>query len=440
MVRLYDDLSKDELIEMVIARQINDLTRTQVEGMVKYKLIELLENDDLQNEDEWTPDTIRYPGMFGSDDAKSLEREAMRRFLTTLRESVTENFRLSASEKATYIRELNELDTTANTNGISFTYPELGKTELMKMFVGEDLEKDLKIALLQSHINASTEVTDDEVLEHYNTLLASQQSKYSIVDSFYTDVKSGSVSPLLYYPNGNYYYVKHILVPFSDAQTSALSSYKAQFESVVGESGIAQYKNQLGASVTGYAHVNGENSGSELTIQQIYADIENQIAKVANDPVAREKKFDELIYKYNTDDGIFGNELGYAVKGNFDDVSSDSEKYDATYMKEFAVAADELYRAGVEGALSGIVTTDYGVHILYLSKIIPTTGKTLGLNDYVSNLNETKVYDLILQSKLTEKRNAEFSKWLSNKIGGYDAVEGKIVRNESAYADLKKVK
>ena len=108
--------------------------------------------------------------------------------------------------------------------------------------------------------------------------------------------------------------------------------------------------------------------------------------------------------------------------------------------KEFAVAADELYRAGVEGALSGIVTTDYGVHILYLSKIIPTTGKTLGLNDYVSNLNETKVYDLILQSKLTEKRNAEFSKWLSNKIGGYDAVEGKIVRNESAYADLKKVK
>ena len=438
IVRLYDDLSKDELVEMVLERGINGLTRDRVEGMVKYKLIELLENDDLQNEDEWTPDTIRYPGMFGSDDAKSLEREAMRRLLTTLRESVNANFRLSANEKATFIKELNDIDKIANQQGISATYPALGTTQLMKNYVGDDIETELKIALLQSHINASTEVTEDEVIEHYNTLLQGQQSKYDAsTQSFYNDVKNGSVSPLLYYPNGDYYYVKHILVPFSDIQTAQLTSYKAQFESVVGASGIAQYKNQLGAAVTGYAHVNGENSGSELTIQQIYDDIATQIEKVKNDPVAREQKFDELIYKYNTDDGIFGNELGYAVNGNFDNVSSESEKYDTTYMKEFSVAADELYRAGVEGALSGIVTTDYGVHILYLSKIVPANGITLGLNDYVSNLNETKVYDLILESKLTEKRNAEFSKWLSNKIGGYDAVEGKIIRNESAYADLK---
>ena len=49
-------------------------------------------------------------------------------------------------------------------------------------------------------------------------------------------------------------------------------------------------------------------------------------------------------------------------------------------MKEFSEAADELFRAGKEGAISGPVVTDYGVHILYLSRIIPSGGLTVGLN------------------------------------------------------------
>ncbi|MBQ8882552.1 MAG: hypothetical protein IJY70_04070 [Clostridia bacterium] len=439
VVGLYDDMTKAELVEAVLERGINDLSREKVEGFVKYKLIELLENDDLQNEGEWTPDTIRYPGMFGSDDAKSLEREAMRRLLTVLRDSVNDNFRLTENEKATFIKELNDINTVVNQRGISYAYPELGKTQLMKKFVGDDIETNLKLALLQSHITASVEVSEDEVVEHYNTLLASQKSKYATVDNFYTDIKSGSVSPLLYYPNGNYYYVKHILVPFSDEQTSALTAYKNQFQNIVGASGIKEYKNTLGQSTKGYAHKDGENYGDELTIQQIYDDIATQMAVVNADPVAREQKFDELIYKYNTDDGIFGNELGYAVKGNFDDVTDEKAKYDATYMEEFARAADELYRAGVEGALSDIVVTDYGVHILYLSKIIPNGGVELGLNDYISNLNETKVYDKILESKLAEKQTSEFNKWLTLRIGVYQNIDGAITKNADVYADLKQI-
>jgi parvulin-like peptidyl-prolyl isomerase len=109
-------------------------------------------------------------------------------------------------------------------------------------------------------------------------------------------------------------------------------------------------------------------------------------------------------------------------------------------MEEFSVAAKELFEAGVEGAISQPAVTDYGVHILYLSRIIPSNGLTVGLNDYVSYGERETVYEKIEKTVREEKVNNVFNVWQNNKIGYYQTEAKVIVRNESAFADLKETK
>lgn len=437
----YDAFTHDELVAEVVERTKGDLTGDALEALraatdekSDYKLRATLENLDLQSVDKWAPDTVRYPGLYGTDDVKSLELEAMRRFLTLLKDTVKSDYRVTEADKKVYLAELDALNKIADEKGLSYVYPELGDTKIMNFLAGDNYRDNVKLTLLQKHITDSVDVSDEEVLEAYNDTLAEQKSKYANVDDFYTDVKGGSVDPMVYYPNGDYYFVKHILVPFSDAQKARLTAYKNGEGSTYGADAIADYKKTLGKEVTGYEHRGGENYGKPISIDAIYADIVREMAKAGGNLKAADRTFDDLIYKYNTDTGIFGKELGYAVKGAL----GEKEEYDSTYMEEFSRAADALYRAGVEGAISEPVVTDYGVHILYLSRVIPAEGMTVGVNDYISYGENSTVYEKIASSKRTSKTNNEFSVWQTQRVGYYKTVAKVIEKNEKAYADLKK--
>ena len=437
----YDSFTHDELVAEVVERTKGDLSGDALEALrvatdekSDYKLRATLENLDLQSVEKWAPDTVRYPGLYGNDDVKSLELEAMRRFLTLLKETVENDYRVSDADKKVYLAELDELNKIGNEKGLSYVYPELGDTKIMNFLVGDNYRDNVKLTLLQNHITDSVDVSDEEVLEAYNDTLAEQMTKYADIESYYTDVKNGSVDPMVYYPNGDYYFVKHILVPFSDAQTARLTAYKNGEGSTYGANAIAEYKKTLGKEVTGYEHRDGENYGKPLGIDAIYADVVREMTKAGGDLKTADRTFDDLIYKYNTDSGIFGKELGYAVKAAL----GENEEYDGTYMEEFARAADALYRAGVEGAVSEPIVTDYGVHILYLSRIIPQSGMTVGINDFISYGENSTVYEKIASNKRTSKTNNEFTVWQTQKVGYYKNVAKVIEKNEKAYADLKK--
>ena len=133
-----------------------------------------------------------------------------------------------------------------------------------------------------------------------------------------------------------------------------------------------------------------------------------------------------------------GNESGLVaafIEPAFKAVFGEGEEYDTTYMEEFSRAADELYRAGVVGAISQPIVTDYGVHILYLSKI-PTAGEILGLNDYLSYGEKTTIFELLEDELRSTKTQAEFSKWQSSKVGYYQTVKKIVTVNEKAYENL----
>lgn len=430
---LYDDLTREELLSAVIDRVKKDGDNAEVleEKYSEYsnaKLINVLEKNDLQSVEKWAPDTLRYPGLYGSDDVKSLEIEAMRRLMSYLDDAVENDYRLTSAQKREFAAELDDLNKIGNEKGIPYIYPALGETKLMQAFAGDEYRDSVKIALLQDFITNDVDVSEEEIVSYYNDLLRQQKEKFD-ADASAFDSAIGN-DDIYYYPNANYYYVKHILVPFSDEQTKELDAYKAGEGALNGKEAVAAYKEKLGKSVKGYEHRDGENYGKPLTIDEIYADIERTMA-AASTLKDKDRAFDKLIYKYNTDDGIFGQELGYKVKAVF----ADGEEYDTTYMEEFSRAADALYRAGVEGAYSPAAVTDYGVHILYLSKI-PFAGEVVGLDDYVSYGEKSTVRETIEAAKFNEKSNQHFSVWQNQTIGYYQTVAKIIEKNEKAYKDL----
>lgn len=438
---VYDSYTR----EMALA-EVNERTKGELSGdaltalferNASYsteKLIALLENLDLANEKAWAPDTLRYPGLYGSDDVKSVELESMRRFMAYLKDTVQKDYRISEKERKANLDDIDALNKIGDEKGLPYIYPALGSSKVMAYFAGDEYRDSVKIQLLQKYVTDSVDVTEAEVKAQYDTLLAEQQQKYADANAFTNDMTAGNTEHLVYYPNGNYYYVKHILVPFSDEQKAELTAYKEGEGTIAGESAIEAKKEALGRSVTGFEHRDGENYGKPLTIQQIYADIENEMAKVKGNVKEQSKAFDKLIYKYNTDEGIFGKGNGYVVK------VTEGELYDTTYMKEFSLAAKDLYEAGVEGAISQPAVTDYGVHILFLSKLIPASGMTVGLYDYTSYSATETMYEHLREEKLAVKTNQTFAVWQNEKIGNYQTVKKVITRHESVYKDLKETK
>jgi hypothetical protein len=71
-------------------------------------------------------------------------------------------------------------------------------------------------------------------------------------------------------------------------------------------------------------------------------------------------RFNDLMYMYNEDDGIMNAQFDYAIGANGT----------TTMVEPFTEAAIDLYNLGYEGAVSGIVESSYGYHILiYTNKL-----------------------------------------------------------------------
>ncbi len=426
----YDHLNSEDLIAEVVLRGL--ATAEKAEGYSDYKLRLMLEKDDLSSEELWMPGESRYPGRYGSDEVKSLEIEAMRRFVNLLEENVENDYRLTDTQRTKFTKEVNDLKKMGDEQGVSYIYPALIDTEVIDFFIGSQYEKNAKLSLLQSYITDGVDITDEEVRESYQNLLVSQKDSYKTQANFDSAVSGGSTT-ILYYPNDSYYFVKHILVPFSDEQTAELKAYTEKYKGIKPQAELDQKKVNLAKEIKGFEHREGENYGKPISIDAIYEDIESVMASAVT-LKDKERAFDSLIYKYNTDPGIFGKELGYQVK------KTTGDAYDETYMKEFSLSAKALYEAGVEGAISPVTVTDYGVHILYLSKIIPSSGITVGINDYISYGERTTVFEKLREEKLTSKTNAIFNEWQNNRIGYYFNLKKIVTMNEATFADLKETK
>ena len=146
----------------------------------------------------------------------------------------------------------------------------------------------------------------------------------------------------------------------------------------------------------------------------------------------RAKLFNDMIYLYNDDEGIMNKDFAYVV-------NLDTEVKDKM-VKEFADTARKLNKEQEEGALSDMVITEYGVHILYHAGIVKNVVSdinSLTAEDLMSvktqrSSNKTifaKIYDTVA----TENYKTAASNFVSNC---FEFVN--IVKYENRYKDLTK--
>ncbi|MDE7107000.1 MAG: hypothetical protein K2O39_01610, partial [Clostridiales bacterium] len=233
----------------------------------------------------WTPDKVSWPGVNGDSNQRSLEREAMTRFIALIKSRVKDDFRLEKPArkwlKNKIDAEIKAIDKLIDAQGIEAVYPKIGEYSypmtdstsefgyIMYYLSGENLERSQKITAMQEYLTDSVTVQYDEVEKSYNTLLNDQRSKFDEDISEYDSAMSGGSTTVLYHANNNYFYVKHILLPFSDDQKAALTEFKNRPEiknlhEKEQKVKIEQFREQLVESIKCYPHVNGEDDLNNL--------------------------------------------------------------------------------------------------------------------------------------------------------------------------------
>jgi hypothetical protein len=379
--------------------------------------------------EELKKDESKWPGTRGTEEQKSLDREAVRRFVSLIKELADSDIKATKEDKKKFADDLKKINDVIGNKGAEYVYPMLGETYIMQYLVGESAHQSILINKLRDYIVGDVEVTDEEVVDAYTKQLTYQVETFTNDQSAYQTALSEGNTTMLYMRDDSYFYVKHILLPFSEKQTAALTAYKNDPKNAGKDYRIMRDTQMVNETVV-YAHVNGENDLSNpKTVNEVFDEIYGAMALVASNPKEAERKFDELTYKYNTDTGAFGYGKAYAVKRNDDEGHSG-------YMEEFYDGAIKLYDEHKVGeVLPEIVVTDYGVHIMYFSQtVVPGTIRTL--NDYLTPGAYKTVRESFAEVIRSTKENNAFTSWQNERITYYREKPGTVKTYEKRYKSL----
>lgn len=359
----------------------------------------------------------------------TLKLEAVMRFCNSIFESIDE-IKLSASDRKKVDEDKELVKSYALKPRAELANLYLGLKDLFTVnyFYYRSEEQSAIIENLEKYSKSTVTISEAEIDDYYRTKLAEQKIAFEDMQAYITAL-SGT-DPVLYHRDAKQFYVKHILIPFSDTQTAQLKAFTDSGKHSKAE--IKTYRENLAHGITGYAHENGFDTGKQLSIQTISNEIYGTMKQYEGNSYMAEVKFENLIFKYNTDGGIFNNKLGYGMQ--YGSKSS--------YVPEFEDAMVKLYEDYQEGdaqlgTLSDWVVTDFGVHIMMLSSIIEPGVRNL--NDYTDVFRDKTYYDLIKKTLKTTEENSAFNAYATSLLTNLKRQwSDQIIKYERRFADIQK--
>lgn len=379
------------------------------------------DDGDETEPEPWEPGKSNFPGLFGDSDERSLGKQAMREFITLLKSRVKDDFRVTASDRKLFKQDDEKIQKTIDEKGISYVYEIIGDTHYMYYISGKNIERSVKINELQNYLSESVTVEEGEVNDRYRQLLNGQKSTYDDNVSLYESAMSGGTTTVLYHPNSSYFYVKHILLPFSDEQKADLEKY-GEYAT---EEQKEEYRKRLANNIVCYPHVAGEDDKTRpMSVAQVMNEIKATMLPLESNKKLADRAFDDLIYEYNTDPGAFGNNKGYVVK-NAETGNNYMEEFTdaALYMRENLEVGQVYYEP---------VITDYGVHIMYFAST--TSQGEVRPDDYTSPGEVQTYYEIIEEVLLSAKRSVRYSAWEQNLLSAKSKKMTTLYTD--AYSDL----
>ncbi|MCH5160807.1 MAG: hypothetical protein J1G04_02135 [Clostridiales bacterium] len=415
---------KNEILDERDKPQITTSGDSNVSTDTTYPTKPEEENDeDVREYEKWEPSISRYPGLSGDAENRSLDREAVRRLINLLKNRVADDFRVTAEDKRLFEEDENNINKIINEKGIEYVYPALGQTHWIYYITGKSVERSQKISSLQAYLNDTGSVETSEVVKTYTSTLNEQRSAYTAdVSEFESAVTGGST--VLFYPNNNYFYVKHILLPFSDEQKGWLTNYKSKHT----EDEVEEYRKRLVDNIVCYPHLYGEDDKTRpMTVSDVMEIVRSKMLPLSSNVAAADAAFDDLIYLYNTDPGAFNNNKGYVVKYKLNDGENE------TYMQEFADGARYMYdNLNVGEVYYEPVITDYGVHIMYFAST--TKVGEVALSDYTTPGRLETYYDIFEKQIKSQRESEAYTKW-ENEVLTYN-FNKHVTLYEKRYKDL----
>lgn len=264
-----------------------------------------------------------------------------------------------------------------------------------------------------------------EVLEEYQKVYESQKKLFDLSESAYHAAMAKDASAVYYHPNygdgAEYMYVSHVLIKFSEDQTTLVNNLKSDLES--GDITQAYYDAKL-EEIINRTPVTYEEDGKTKSSNaaSVYEYIVNYVDTYGgSDAKERAKCFNKMIYMFNDDEGIMNKDFAYVV--NLDPTVKDQ------MVAEFANASRELNtnpEKGV-GSLSEMVVSEYGIHIIFHAGIVSAPNpEGLSTQELINALVEQKtqlssdktMFDLIYD-KLTETSSDERTLNMVDQAKGY---------------------
>ena len=353
----------------------------------------------------FTPDRANIPGTFGEAYRRSLEIEALRRFSSNIIQVVQNGVRQYNEERLQQdIDTRNEFLSNSNYEGL---YLWLIDSYAVEQIGGNDIREQTKNEIVSRYLAENVEVTEADVNAAFRMNLEDQQFTFSRDAQAFASAVSGNQN-ILFRPNNNFFYVKHVLLPFTDAQTARLANFRAR--PLVTREEVEVFRNeQLVNEIRVHRRMeNGfPNLDREYTAQEVLNEMATALRPLQNDLAAATRRFTDFIYQFNTDPGAFTHPLGYAMPHSREDGGQ--------FMPEFEIGGWELSYYHAPGRLlERFVVTDFGVHIMFYSYNPPANEVAL-LHDYQTPAQLATWFEVFYdQIRETRERN-EFQIW-ANRI------------------------
>lgn len=247
-------------------------------------------------------------------------------------------------------------------------YNRSDKLEDVKKYEYERLTRLLTenkyISKLQEEFENNLEIRKDLVVKSYVDQYLSDYVTYNKNLKLYNETMSGKASEytadIYYHPEVNYMAVTHILLKYDDATSAQIDALKSQIDE---HTYTTEQYNADVLRLSESMEVQYEENGKTYytTASQVFARVQNELDGCTT-LIEKAEKFNELLYIFNEDDGIFNSEFGYLVP-----IDVDKEGASDTMIEEFASDARALHEANKDGGNMSeeLVLGSYGYHIIF---------------------------------------------------------------------------
>lgn len=273
----------------------------------------------------------------------------------------TKNNEVDAVAREEYVRYLAGLRASNVALGTNYTDNKLVDDEIERIYNNLlDNEYITQYENLYLDDDEYSTISVEQVLNKYKSMISISNFKYTNDTSSYATDMLENFSNVDYYIDDNYFYVAHILIKFSDEEQAEYDDLDNKSNNgqgaLISASEYSRRKaslyNNLKATVTDIQ--TGEIlSTHSVKASDVLAEVQSALQSATTN-AQKDEAFRKLMYKYNEDGGIMNADYPYVIGTE-----------DSKMVENFTNTSRELHEAGVYGAVSGLVESQYGLHIIY---------------------------------------------------------------------------